>query len=114
MAGRSIDAASLPWSPQRGNQNVWIKTLETRYSHPGISFHVLKLAVGAEMAEHTHQKETETLYITSGRGILTMGAQQVACREGVCASVPPGTPRTLRNAGDTPLELIAVYSPPLV
>lgn len=114
MAGRSIDSKALPWNPHRNFENVRIKTLETRASHAGISFHVVRVEVGAEMTPHTHDKETETVYVTSGRGILTMGHAQVACSEGFCASIPPGTLHALRNTGDAPLDLVTVFSPPLM
>ena len=113
MAGRSIDSNTLPWNPHRDFENVRIKTLETRASHPGISLHIMRIDIGAEMTSHTHGKEIETLYITSGRGILTMGHAQAACSEGFCASIPPGTVHALRNIGDTPLDLVAVFNPPL-
>jgi len=114
MAGRSIDSNTLPWNPHRDFENVRIKTLETRASHPGISLHVVRVEVGAEMTLHMHSKETETLYVTGGKGILTMGHTQAACSVGFCASIPPGTEHALRNTSDTPLDMVTVFSPPLV
>ena len=114
MAGRSIDSTTLPWGPHRNFEKVWVKTLETRASHAAISFHVVKIDTDAEITTHTHDKEIETIYVLSGRGILTMGQQQFLCSAGFCASVPPPTPHALKNTGDVPLELVAVFSPPLV
>ena len=114
MAGRSIDANSLPWSPSRSFPGAQVKHLETRSSHPGLSFHVVKIEAGAEMTEHVHEQSIETLYVISGRCILNVDKQQFGGGAGFCATVPARAPHSVKNAGDTPLELVMVYSPPLV
>jgi mannose-6-phosphate isomerase-like protein (cupin superfamily) len=56
--------------------------------------------------------ETETAYVLAGRGLLSHGEQETVLETGMGVTIPPGLPHSLRNIGDTPMELIAMHSPP--
>ena len=61
---------------------------------------------------HVHEIETETAYVLSGQGRLTVGDNEHMLVAGTGVTVPPGTPHSLTNTGDEPMELYALHMPP--
>ena len=74
----------------------------------------MQVAAGGMIAQHVHEQASETAFVLAGTGMLTLGSTEIALQPGSGVTVAPGTPHSLRNTGDVPLELIAVHSPPLL
>ena len=67
------------------------------------------LARGYVIPPHLHEVEIETFYIISGQGVLHLGDHDIAVGRGQGGSVPVGVEHSLRNAGDTEIELLAIH-----
>lgn len=102
-----------PWSPHPRDAGVQMQTLTTRDLTPAASIHHVQIDVGREIAPHTHDIQIETFYVISGRGEGLVGEERRTMEPGAWASVPPGVVHALRNTGDEPLELLAIFTPPL-
>jgi mannose-6-phosphate isomerase-like protein (cupin superfamily) len=70
------------------------------------------LPANAEIRVHLHEREDELIFIRMGRGIATLGEREVEVGPGATVYVPQGVWHGLRNIGETPLGMSAVYSPP--
>lgn len=101
------------WTPHPRVARVWIKQLVTREMNPGLTVNLVRVPPGAEITLHTHDGSTETFYILAGRGVCRIGAEEFALAPGVCAHAPPGIPHTVRSTGDTELEALAIFNPPV-
>ena len=64
---------------------------------------------GEIVALHTHAVE-EVLTFIAGKGIATVGAEEIPVSADMSIVVPPGTPHGYRNTGSGPLRLIATLA----
>ncbi len=69
---------------------------------------------GSRPAGHIHPAEEEIIYITSGRGRLVTPEATAELEPGVAVFIPVGTLHATESDGPEPLELISVFSPPIV
>jgi len=61
--------------------------------------------------EHLHARQEETLEVVDGEMLARVGGKERIYRPGEVLVVPPGTPHTWRNAGDTPLQVRTRFRP---
>lgn len=60
---------------------------------------------------HKHGAEEEFIYIARGRGVMTLGDEEVEVGPGAMALVPRGVWHGLRNESDDSLRMFFGYSP---
>lgn len=69
---------------------------------------------GSAPTGHVHPNEEEVVYVVAGRGRLAAPDSVVELEPGVAVYIPPGTEHaTIAYAGQD-LELVTVFSPPVV
>jgi mannose-6-phosphate isomerase-like protein (cupin superfamily) len=73
---------------------------------------VMALLPGEEIGTEVHGAVDQLLYVVKGRGIAVLGDVKETFAEGAMFCVPAGTTHNVVNAGDEPLKLFTVYSPP--
>ena len=61
---------------------------------------------------HRHHKAEELYHCTAGRGLVTVGDEELPFAAGDTVAIPPGTPHRLRNPGPEPLVVLCCCSPP--
>lgn len=108
-----FDAASTAWSGDSRYNGIFIKILETRASHAAASIVLMMIGVNRSEPAHTHDIETETVFVQAGQGSASFGDEMVKLRPGMGVTIPAGTAHNLANEGDIPLELIVIHSPPV-
>jgi quercetin dioxygenase-like cupin family protein len=110
---RVFEAAVQEWEQHPLFPAIQVKVLETKASHPAMSLLLVRVGVGGVIERHTHPIETETAIAMTGQGTLTWGEdeQQTPLAPGQGVTIRPGTPHSLRNTGDAPLELLAMHTP---
>jgi quercetin dioxygenase-like cupin family protein len=82
----------------------------TKYLSMGVSVY----EPGARPAGHIHEHEEETVYCVSGRGRLVCEAGLSELEPGVVTHIPAGTFHSTECDGPEPLELLCVFTPPVV
>lgn len=107
-----FDANGMDWTQHPLFPSIQIKLLEARATHPQASIMLVEVAVGGVIDPHLHQVETETAFILRGEAVLTVEEEDIALKPYTGASIPPGLTHSLRNVGQTPLEMIAIHTPP--
>ena len=60
---------------------------------------------------HHHRELEEIYYITSGRGVMTVGDETREVVSGDAVYVPRGQKHSLRNTGPEPIRLLLVCGP---
>jgi pimeloyl-ACP methyl ester carboxylesterase/quercetin dioxygenase-like cupin family protein len=63
--------------------------------------------------QHRHAKHDEGFYVVSGTARFTVGQTTYDAPAGTLVMVPPGTPHTFANHGDTPAILLNTFTPDL-
>jgi quercetin dioxygenase-like cupin family protein len=73
-----------------------------------------QLAPGGEASRHYHVDAAQVVYILSGAANVSLG-EEAARRvgPGTVIRIPRGLPHEIVAIGDTPLECLVVYAPPL-
>ena len=69
---------------------------------------------GSKPEGHVHAAEEETIYCTAGRGRIVTSDGVAEVEPGVVVHVPPGTFHATEADGPEPLELLCLFSPPVV
>jgi quercetin dioxygenase-like cupin family protein len=69
---------------------------------------------GSRPAGHVHEAEEETVYVVSGHGRLVTPEASADLEPGVAVWIPIGTHHATESDGPEPLELVCVFSPPIV
>ena len=69
---------------------------------------------GSRPAGHVHQHEEETVYCIAGRGRIVTSAATAELEPGVVVFIPTGTFHATESDGPEPLELLCLFSPPVV
>ncbi len=90
-----------------------LRDLVTADLHPELSVHRGQIAPGGEIRPHCHDRQRETFYILSGKAICCMNGLETPLQAGDCVVAPAGVTHGLRNEGADPVELLALFTPPL-
>jgi quercetin dioxygenase-like cupin family protein len=69
----------------------------------------LTAEAGAAIPEHVHADEAELLYITSGKGSMTVDGQVLAVEAGMAVVLPPGVKHSFQT--DRGLSAVQFYTP---
>ena len=69
---------------------------------------------GSRPAGHVHETQEETIYVTRGRGRLVTAEATAEIEAGVAVFIPIGTFHATESDGPEPLELISLFSPPVI
>ena len=66
------------------------------------------LESGASIGLHTHETNSETIYILKGKGVVLYDGEYEKLEEGMCHHCPKGHTHSLINDSDADLEFFAV------
>ena len=69
---------------------------------------------GSRPEGHVHAAEEETIYCAAGRGRIVTSDGVAEVEPGVVVHVSPGTFHATEADGPEPLELLCLFSPPVV
>ena len=79
-----------------------------------VSMGVSVFPPGSRPAGHVHPAEEETIYCAAGRGRIVTPDGTAEVEPGVVVHVSPGTFHATEADGSDDLELVCVFSPPVV
>lgn len=69
---------------------------------------------GSRPDGHVHDAEEETIFVVGGRGRLVTSEATADLAPGVAVFIPVGTFHATESDGPEPLELVCLFSPPVV
>jgi mannose-6-phosphate isomerase-like protein (cupin superfamily) len=73
-----------------------------------------RIEPGGVADAHAHEHEHQVIYIISGSCDVQLGDDPISeCGPGTVIRIPPRLTHMVKAKGETPLELIVLYSPPL-
>jgi quercetin dioxygenase-like cupin family protein len=109
---RLIDTSTLPFTHDPRFPGIGIRVVESRETHPAFSLIIARIDAGKMIQRHVHPTETETAYVLSGSAVLALDDAEYTLMQGMVVTIPPGTPHSLRNNGEVPIEVVAMHAPP--
>jgi quercetin dioxygenase-like cupin family protein len=110
----TTDAADRPWRAPPGSEGVFLKDLATGRETGGkFSYHLVRIAKGCAVANHTHDGPWEWNTILRGSGTIVLGDKEIPVTAGQSCATPPRVPHAVR-AGNEDLLLVAFFVPALL
>jgi quercetin dioxygenase-like cupin family protein len=79
-----------------------------------ISMGVSVYPAGSRPAGHAHAAEEEIIYCAAGRGRIVTPEATADVEPGIVVVVPPGTFHATEADGPEALELVCLFSPPVI
>ena len=113
MTGNIVTTAEQEEYAHPKHERFFLRDVVTAEINPALSVHRGRIEPGGEILPHTHDGQTETFYILSGSAVCTMGNKKTEVTAGQCCVAPSGVTHGLKNSGDEPVELMALFTPPL-
>ncbi|MBE0500399.1 MAG: cupin domain-containing protein [Desulfuromonadales bacterium] len=113
MQGKIITTAEQVEYPHPKHDRFFLRDVAVAADNPNLSVHRGRIEPGGEILPHTHDGQTETFYILSGQALCTMGSSKTSVAGGQCCIAPSGVVHGLKNDGEEPVELLALFTPPL-
>lgn len=87
---------------------VYIKPLVTEDISSNIKTTLVQVMPGGQIKPHTHET-LEVFYIMSGQGEALINDQWMACGAGDVIYAPAGEVHSLKNTGNSQMELVANF-----
>ncbi len=69
---------------------------------------------GSAPGGHRHAAEEELVYVVAGRGQLSSSDITIDLEPGVAVYIPPGVEHATASSAEEGLELLTVFSPPVI
>jgi len=110
---RIADLAAGEWQEHARFPGIYMKGLLTSVDNPLASVNVVQVPVGGNIGRHRHAQQFETILVIRGEAILTLDQTEVSIGDGQIIAIPIGLEHALRNEGQTLVELLTFFTPPL-
>ena len=110
---RVVDLTVGEWQEHSRFPGIHMKSLLTPADNPLASVNVVRVPPGGSIGRHRHAQQLETVWVIRGNAILTLDQTEVFIKDGQIIAIPIGLEHALRNEGETPLELLTFFTPPL-
>jgi quercetin dioxygenase-like cupin family protein len=114
LPARVVDSQFGEWREHPRFPGVMMKQLLTSADNGLASVNMVRLPAGREIGHHTHPTQVETAYFLSGEAMLFLGNAEVHVSAGQVVAVPMNTVHGLRNPFEQDLEVLAIFTPPMV
>jgi mannose-6-phosphate isomerase-like protein (cupin superfamily) len=95
---------------ERATQNSHFREVLSTGPHSQVV--VMRIPVGGEIGEETHDDVDQVLVFTSGEGEAILNGQGSRVAAGRLVHVPAGTRHNFINHGPEDLRLYTIYAPP--
>jgi quercetin dioxygenase-like cupin family protein len=79
-----------------------------------VALGVAVFPAGSAPPGHIHPAEEEVIYIVSGSGELVTPEGTARLEPGTTVHIPPGLHHATVSSGPGPLELVSVFTPPVI
>ena len=110
---RIADLTAGVWQEHIRFSGIYMKNLLTTTDNPFANVNVVQVPPGGIIGRHRHKQQLETIWVIRGDAILTLDQTEVSIRDGQIVAIPIGLEHALRNEGDTVVELLTFFTPPL-
>lgn len=96
--------ADEPTAHRQGSKKVFLRDSDTSTNLTQVAYGTFRAADFCEL--HSHATMEEIFFFLSGRGIYTVGNQQIPLENGVFVRIPAGVSHRLETVGDEPLHYV--------
>jgi quercetin dioxygenase-like cupin family protein len=109
-----IDEDGADWAAHPRFAGIQMKQLLTSADNAAASISRVQVPPGGVIGWHHHAGQVETVYVLAGEGVLTLGDQEAPFYAGQIVAIPSELEHTVRNDEAETVELLCIFTPPLV
>jgi quercetin dioxygenase-like cupin family protein len=110
---RVADLNAGEWQEHTRFPGIYMKSLLTSADNPLASVNVVQVPFGGKIGRHRHAQQLETIWVIRGQAILTLDQTEMSLSDGQIIAIPMGLEHALRNEGQSVVELLTFFTPPL-
>jgi len=110
---RIADLFAGEWQEHTRFSGIFMKSLLTAADNPLASVNVVRVPLGGKIGRHRHTQQLETVWVIRGEAILTLDQIDLSMSEGQIIAIPIGLEHAVRNEGQSIVELLTFFTPPL-
>ena len=110
---RVVDLTAGEWQEHVRFPGIQMQGLLTRLDNPFANVNAVRVLPGCAVERHRHEQQVETVWVITGKPILTLDQTEVSLTDGQIIAIPVGLEHALRNEGPGPVELLTFFTPPL-
>ena len=110
---RIADMHAGEWQEHPRFAGIYMKGLLTSADNPYASANVVRVPPGGVIGRHTHPQQVETVWIIRGDAVLTLNQTDMPMPAGQIVAIPMNLEHALRNDGETMVELLTFFTPPM-
>ncbi len=110
---RIADTTTGEWKEHPRFPGILMKPLLTSADNALANVSLVRVPPGREVGRHFHPTQVETVYLITGKSILTVGDTEAPLEAGQIVAIPIGVEHALRNVGPESVELLAFFTPPI-
>lgn len=110
---RIADLSAGEWQEHIRFPGITMKSLLTAADNPLASVNAVQVPPGGIIGRHRHAKQLETVLVVTGEPVLTLDQTDIQLKAGQIVAIPIGLEHALRNEGDTLVQLLTFFTPPL-
>jgi quercetin dioxygenase-like cupin family protein len=110
---RVANVASENWREHPRFPGISFQGLLNASDNPYANVNVIQVPPGRQVGRHHHPQQFETIWVISGKAILTLDQTEVSIRDGQIIAIPTGLEHALRNESQELVQLLTFFTPPL-
>jgi quercetin dioxygenase-like cupin family protein len=110
---RVADLHAGEWQEHARFRGIYMKSLLTSEDNPLASINVVQVPPGGLIGRHRHAQQLETVWVITGEAILTLDQTDMNLKIGQIIAIPIDLEHALRNEGQSTVELLTFFTPPL-
>ena len=109
-----VNAAAIDWTEHPRFRDIGMKSLLGAADNPLAGVTLVQVPPDGVIGRHIHVNEIETVYVLAGQSVLTLGDADHPFAAGQIVAIPAGLEHALVNTGSETVELLCIFTPPLV
>jgi mannose-6-phosphate isomerase-like protein (cupin superfamily) len=82
------------------------------YTGKHLQLVLMSLAPGEDIGEEVHKDGDQFFRVEEGSGVVTIDGRETEITDGDGIVIPAGARHNIKNAGEKPLKIYTLYSPP--
>jgi len=110
---RVADLSAGEWQEHTRFSGIFMKSLLTSADNPLASVNVVQIPLDCKIGRHRHNQQLETVWVIRGEAILTLDQVDLPIKAGQIIAIPIGLEHAVRNEGQSIVELLTFFTPPL-
>jgi len=111
---RIVNVESENWMDHSRFSGILLKPLLSACDNALANVFLVRIPPGREVGAHCHSAQVESVFVSSGEGMLKIRNVERRFGMGEIVAIPIGVEHSLRNIGSVDIVVLAFFTPPII